>query len=323
MDGGTIFAQGEGVSPSLPFHPLAELFPLLDGAEFATLVEDIRANGQNEPIVIHKGAILDGRNRYRACQAAGVEPWTTPFTGSDPVAYVISANLRRRHLNESQRAMVAARLANLGHGQRADQAAARPANLPVLDGEAPIPPPVAQSGAADMLNVSERSVRAARTVQSEAVPALAKTVEKGEVSVSAAATVAKLPPAVQEIVAAEPEQVAVVAKVVRTGNPEPLADLREAIRPTVQKAVERFVKEEKKRTEAAERGPPPSVPPFSGLPVGWTEWTGAIEELAGLEPDFPRFVRATPTLNADYLANARKVQPQLQAWIDALEAADV
>ena len=42
--------------------------------------------------------------------------WPVPFVGDDPVAFVVSANLRRRHMDENQRAMVAAKLANLPHG---------------------------------------------------------------------------------------------------------------------------------------------------------------------------------------------------------------
>jgi hypothetical protein len=85
------------------FHPLADIFPLMDGAEFEQLVADIKANGLVEPIVVLEGMILDGRNRYRACIEAGVEPTYRPFTGDDPAAHVISTNIHRRHLNAEQK----------------------------------------------------------------------------------------------------------------------------------------------------------------------------------------------------------------------------
>jgi ParB-like chromosome segregation protein Spo0J len=100
----------------LEFHPLANLFPLLDGDDLDDLVADIKAHGLHEKIVTYEGMILDGRNRYRACIDAGIEPTYTAYQGDDPVAYVISLNLRRRHLDESQRAMVAAKLATLQLG---------------------------------------------------------------------------------------------------------------------------------------------------------------------------------------------------------------
>jgi hypothetical protein len=93
------------VSAKLQFHPLAEIFPLIEGVEFDELVEDIRANGLHEPIVVYEDQILDGRNRYRACQAAGIEPAFTVYTGDDPVGYVAAGILtkERRHSREYTR----------------------------------------------------------------------------------------------------------------------------------------------------------------------------------------------------------------------------
>jgi hypothetical protein len=87
----------------LKFHPLADAFPMMVGTEFDELVADIKAHGLIEPIVVHEDMVLDGRNRHRACIAAGVEPTFRPFTGDDAAVYVISANIYRRHLNREQR----------------------------------------------------------------------------------------------------------------------------------------------------------------------------------------------------------------------------
>jgi hypothetical protein len=57
-----------------PYHPLAEVLPLLTGREFDDLVEDIGKNGLRDPINLFEGRIIDGRNRERACLKAGVEP---------------------------------------------------------------------------------------------------------------------------------------------------------------------------------------------------------------------------------------------------------
>jgi hypothetical protein len=93
----------------------------MEGGAFKALVSDIAASGQRIPIVLHEGMILDGRNRYRACMEANVQPVTVAFTGGAPLAYVVSANLQRRHPDESQRGMVAVRLATLSDGQRSDR----------------------------------------------------------------------------------------------------------------------------------------------------------------------------------------------------------
>ena len=128
-------------------YPYSNILPLLEGAAFDLLVADIRANGLLEPITIYEGLILDGRNRYRACEAAGVEPQFLEFDGDDPLAFVLSLNLHRRHLDESQRSMVAARLATMRQGTRTDLS-------PI--GEK------SQAEAAVLLNVGRRSVERAR-----------------------------------------------------------------------------------------------------------------------------------------------------------------
>ena len=98
-------------SEIISFHPLAELFPLLSGQEFAELVEDVKRNGLREPICTLDGKILDGRNRSRAGVEAGIKPKFRELNGDgSPLEFVLSMNLRRRHLNESQRAMVGAKL---------------------------------------------------------------------------------------------------------------------------------------------------------------------------------------------------------------------
>jgi hypothetical protein len=92
-------------------HPAAELFPLMEGEEFESLVASIKEQGLREAIwVTADGQLLDGRNRVRACHAAGIEPTRRTFTGGDPVAFVMALNMERRHLTVGQRALVALKL---------------------------------------------------------------------------------------------------------------------------------------------------------------------------------------------------------------------
>lgn len=182
---------------SIQFHPIADVFPLIAGAEFDALVTDIRTHGLRVPIVLHPdGRILDGRNRYRACEAAGVEPTFETWDGEpgSEIAFVVSLNLNRRHLNESQRAMVAAKLATLGHGG---------------DRKSPIGDSITQQAAADMLNVGKRTVERAREVLDHGVPELVAAVDSGEISVSLAEKITELPPEDQEVVAVLPRAEAI------------------------------------------------------------------------------------------------------------------
>lgn len=104
----------EAIKQSMPAglpaaHPAAELFPMMGDGELQQLADDIRANGQKQPIVMLKGKILDGRNRFIACVMACKKPWVVQWQGDgSPIAFVISANLHRRHLTAAQKAAVAA-----------------------------------------------------------------------------------------------------------------------------------------------------------------------------------------------------------------------
>lgn len=92
-------------------HPVADQLPVIDGEEFDALVADIREHGLQNPVVLAPGGttIVDGRNRFRACELAGVAPRfeTLPVAYTDEqalVAYIVSTNLRRRHLTPGQAA---------------------------------------------------------------------------------------------------------------------------------------------------------------------------------------------------------------------------
>lgn len=191
---------------NIPFHPLADIFPLIHGKEFVELKRDIRENGVHEPIVLLDGQILDGRNRFRACQEVSVEPDFVEYDGDDPAGFVVSLNLHRRHLNESQRAMVAAKLANMPDHRPTDKGA----NLHTSAAEA-----------GEKLNVSERSVKTAKKVQTTGTPELREKVEQGSVSVSAAADVASLPPEEQaQVVARGEKEILQRAKEIRGAKAE-------------------------------------------------------------------------------------------------------
>jgi hypothetical protein len=161
------------------FHPLADIFPMLEDDDLRALAEDIRAHGLREPITLYEGKVLDGRNRYRACELAEVELRPDQFTqyeGDDALGFVVSKNLHRRHLNESQRAAIAADIANMPQGFRSDQPSA---NLQKV---------ISVPEAAELLNVSTRSVATAKTIKD---PDLRAEVKSGKKSINAASKAQK------------------------------------------------------------------------------------------------------------------------------------
>jgi ParB-like chromosome segregation protein Spo0J len=221
----------------LEFHPIANLFPLIQGDEFERLKDDVRANGLHHNIVTYQGMILDGRNRYRACMAVGAQPRFVEYLGSDPFGYVARLNLLRRHLSPTQRAMIAAEMATmkLGDNQHKGGCAPVPTLLTELkSNDKPSAPVVlvSQSEAADRMNVSTRTVTSAAKVLEQGSPELIEAVKADAVTVKTAAVIADLPKAQQsEIVSEGPKAVAGAAKVLRAGKAGALGS-----RPSSEKA---------------------------------------------------------------------------------------
>jgi hypothetical protein len=138
-------------------HALAKLFPRMDAATFKELVIDIKHNGLLQPIMLYQERVLDGVHRQDACAEADVTPRYDKFFGEDPIGYVLSVNLKRRHLSESQRAMIAAKIAALPKGSHGGQS--------THEG-------TTRKQAGRLLKVSIDSIKRAKTVQKQGTPEL-------------------------------------------------------------------------------------------------------------------------------------------------------
>jgi ParB-like chromosome segregation protein Spo0J len=213
------------------FHPIAELFPMMEKAKLDELAQDIKENGLEIPILIHQdGRIVDGRNRYLACKAAGVKCEEEIFVGTDDqlLHTVVSRNLHRRHLDEGQLGMVAAKLATMGRG--------RPSENPLISG-------ISQPQAAEIVGVKLRTVQYANHVKEAGVPELVEAVEKGNIAVSRASTIAKEAPVHQE----------------RRGNLKSWKKQSESERSENQKKQKKMLKEAISQPKRQKRNPIPKV----------------------------------------------------------------
>jgi N6-adenosine-specific RNA methylase IME4 len=204
------------------YHPLANIFPLIDGEAFDALKADIKAKGLREPIALYQKQILDGRNRWRACKAVRVRPKFETYRGNDPLGYVVSLNVKRRHLDESQRAMAGARVATLPWGVRGDRQ------------EASIDASTTQRRAAEMMNVSRISVQRARLVLEKGDKDIIAAVEAGDLSVDAAAEAIKL----------EIEERREIAKLARLKSGQGRKLVRKVIKRSKRRKVEEALAEQ-------------------------------------------------------------------------------
>lgn len=161
-------------------HPLSAAFPAMTPEMFGELRADIVANGLRSPIILFDGRVLDGWHRHRACQQTGTEARYEPFAGDEAAArkLVVSANLMRRHLDTSQRAMIAARFATQAHGSNQHISKGRGERISAV---------LSVDSAAALVNVGKDVVKDARTVLAKATPETIAKVDRGELSVSRAA----------------------------------------------------------------------------------------------------------------------------------------
>jgi hypothetical protein len=91
-------------------HPLAKLMPHMTAEEYNALKTDIEQHGQREVIYLYEGKVIDGVHRLRACRELGFKPLVSDLVVKDPLAWVVSLNMKRRHLTVQQRAKLAVKL---------------------------------------------------------------------------------------------------------------------------------------------------------------------------------------------------------------------
>ena len=232
-----------------PVHPACAMLPMMSEASLAEMAEDIQANGQQQPVIMHRGLLLDGRNRLKACEIAGVTPKVQEWEGDDPVRWVLSLNFHRRHLTDSQKSIVGARAEDLLAQRVSDRAEEMLANPGMSDSPTTDSDPIdevgtasekplsnreirrqARESAAALVNVSPNAIARGRKLIDNAVPELVGAVARGTVSLSQASRVAKLDPNSQRDLVAQGDE-AIVEEAVR------IQRSRASTRPSLNKAL--------------------------------------------------------------------------------------
>ena len=195
-------------------HEIANLFPMMLPEEFVDLKEDIKARGLLEPVVLHEGKILDGRNRFKACQEVGVAIQFVDYAGDDPLGDVISWNLKRRHLNSGQKATIAVKSLPMFEARaKARQVEATILGNKTRHQEQPVSQKIEQLAveanekkatqeAAKAFGTNRQYIADAKNLEQNA-PELAESVNAGELKMNQAKQVAALPTEEQLEVIAE------------------------------------------------------------------------------------------------------------------------
>lgn len=179
------------------FHEVANIFPMMTDEEFNELVLSINNNAQREPIILHEGKIIDGRNRYNACLKLDIEPWVKDWDGvGSLLEYVKDKNLNRRQLTQSQKAMVGARMIPLWEKYGSEAKARMFAGKKVTDPEQKTGQGRAlrtNEYVGEVIGANKTYVADARRVINIGSDELVNSVDSGEISLNVANNIVKLP----------------------------------------------------------------------------------------------------------------------------------
>lgn len=221
------------MAKTLKAHEYADLFPMMTDAEIEGLASDIKENGLQHPVVLYKGEILDGRNRYKACGLAGIEPSFIEYDGDESglLARVISLNVQRRDLTPGQRAIVAARTWMASGGP--NNKGGRPGKESVKT------LPVSLDGLSRQFKTSKPSIQQAFALLTEATD-LAAQVEANATTLAKATDELKRRMTAAKQAAKDAERTAEYSEAVASGD------------MTIEEAIQRSIQEERERKAIAD-----------------------------------------------------------------------
>jgi N6-adenosine-specific RNA methylase IME4 len=209
--------------PPVPHHPFADIFPMLAEGRRPSFRASLEAS-QNRPIVLHKGKVLDGRNRLRELDELKKPVDFVIFTGTNKQAldFVVAENLERRDLTDKDRARIAAQIATLRLGDNQHTRVTAP---PIGGGSEPAlfagaqeegapKPDISHAEAAALMHVPLRSVERAAVIEKSGAPELKEAVATGPISLATGAEIARLPIDEQKkiLASADPKAVKEIAK---------------------------------------------------------------------------------------------------------------
>lgn len=191
-------------------HPAADIWPLMTDEELDDLAADIVQHGQRLPIPFVDGLLLDGRNRWLACERANIEPWTADVETDDPDALAWSLNEHRRHAPVEVRAIAAGKRQTLARGDNQHSS-----------GELP-----SQTDVADRFGISVATLKRARTVVEHGNPVIIDAVTSGDVAVSLAEKTVRRIEETGEAITSVADIKRVMRETWREDNPAPPAEPR-------------------------------------------------------------------------------------------------
>lgn len=207
----------------MQFHEVANIFPLMGDEEFRALVGDIREHGQREPIWTYQGKIIDGRNRFKACEEIAIAPQFREWDGEGSlVAFVVSLNVHRRHMSGGQKAVVALDVER----QLAEEAKRRQGFRTDISQKVDIGFGRATEQAANLLGTNRQYVSDAKRIEKDA-PELLEDIKSDLLSLPEAKELARIEPGKRER----------IVEKIKTGESKNLKTAKQAVQKEEKQAI--------------------------------------------------------------------------------------
>ena len=164
-------------------HPLSAAFPAMSAEDFQSLKDSITEIGVQNPVTLFEGMVIDGWHRYTAALELGMDCPTVVMGDVNPQDFVLAQNKARRHVTQAQLAMATTTV-------YAWKAVGNP-SFSQSGTQYPIAKSTAQL--AEAAGVSEKTIKQAKAVQTNAAPEVVAAVKAGEIGLPKAAAISKLP----------------------------------------------------------------------------------------------------------------------------------
>jgi ParB-like chromosome segregation protein Spo0J len=253
-------------------HEISKGSPDMSDAEMTALRDSIAMLGQQVPILVWRGEVIDGRKRLAACQALSIEPRITHIPDeSEPVAFAEALNLLRTHYTHSQRAMYAERLAT---ATKADGRRIRESSITEFGNDGV---PVSTRKAGSMMGVAQSAVVTARHIRRSAVPEVVQAVERGALTLHAAQQITDKVPrheqseVVEKVIAAKQGKRNAPAKIINLATP----GLRRAPRRNVTVVRDRALRAMSEHVASLDQFMEYDIAPESDI-AQWREWISDV-----------------------------------------------
>ena len=165
-----------------------KLIPPLSGEEYAQLEENCKADGIRDPLVVWRGTLIDGHNRYDIAQKHGLDYTVVEKEFEDETAakiWMVTNQFGRRNLNNYQRSVLALSMEELFKEKAKEKEHARKTST-CQNSDKSFEEIDTKKEIGKLANVSHDTIMRVKKIEATATPETIAAVRSGEKSINEA-----------------------------------------------------------------------------------------------------------------------------------------